>query len=236
MQKESRLGFVLLVDNLATSRTVVYRSLVGPRSSNQGIRQAEDLEPPSVANSTDALAAPITSSHKSHSSITCTVNGIRIDDVLVDTGSTVGSLNFRSLTPLMLSAVTPTVTAIRYVTSSPLDVLGSLSCVVDINGSTFPDHQVIVARDLCSTAILGLDFLSKNSAIIDFSSPTPLSFRPLPPVGAARVTVREQMTIPVCHAVFIPVDCSNTFPAGNCLVSELSAFAQKHPELDVSTG
>ena len=161
---------------------------------------------------------------------------MKIDDVLVDTGSTVSLLNSHSLTPLMLAAIATSVIAVRSVTSSPLDVVGTLSCVVEIDGNTFPDHQFIVARNLCTTAILGTDFLHKNSAIIDFSSPTPLSFRPLPPVGPARATVRKQMTIPACHATFVPVDCSNTFAAGDCLISELSAFAQKHPELDVSTG
>ena len=155
--------------------------------------------------------------------------------MLVDTGSTVSLLNSHSLTPLMLAAIATSVIAVRSVTSSPLDVVGTLSCVVEIDGTTFPD-QFIVARNLCTTAILGTDFLHKNSAIIDFSSPTPLNFRPLPSVGPARATVRKQMTIPACHATFVPVDCSNTFAAGDCLISELSAFAQKHPELDVSTG
>ena len=90
----------------------------------------------------------------------------------MDTSSTVSLLDSHSLTPLMLSAVAPTTIAVGFVTSSPLIVLSTLPGVVEINSSELQNHRFIVAHNLCTTAILGIDFLHKHSAIINFSSPT----------------------------------------------------------------
>ena len=89
---------------------------------------AEDQEPSSVISSTSALVALITLSSKSHALVACIINGMKIGDVLVDTDSTVSLLDSRSLNPFNATSRCSTASAVRSVTSFPLNVLDTLLC------------------------------------------------------------------------------------------------------------
>ena len=141
-----------------------------------------------------------------------------VSEIMVDTGSNLSLIRSdickyvnqdRDLDPCSVRIVS--------VNSSSLNVLGQISCNIEIDGRTCNNHTFIVAADIGPKMILGVDFLAKFGASVDFScQPHSVHFQSAPetcdlPVQAVpvRACMEETTVVPACHVVVCVLSCFN---------------------------
>ena len=85
---------------------------------------------------------------------------------IIDLGAAVSVVSYDILSPSARTGVNEAVTTTIGTNGIPLDVLGSVNLLVVV-GTSSARHPFVVARTLTVECLLGIDFLSRYSAIID---------------------------------------------------------------------
>ena len=164
----------------------------------------------------------------------------------MDTGSSISLLCSTVLPKLSNVQVLPNSSLhVLSVNALPLEILCTVGCDVEIDGHLFTNQPFLVAKGICSPVILGTDFLTTNSAVINFSHPHSLEFQnTTAPSGAlqersdeVRVCLSETVTISPFHAVTVPCSCVTVdLEEGATLCLEgLPQLLSKHPQLEVGS-
>ena len=92
---------------------------------------------------------------------------------LADTGSPVTLVSLKAIPKHLHDSITPSNLLLAGANGSRLKIVGTLS--LDISFMPYPKTysiDVVIADDICETVLLGSDFLTKHSCVLDFSQLT----------------------------------------------------------------
>ena len=218
----------------------------GVSSAVGKLKKTEVEEQTPVEESADTsidFSCPIRFSNSSSCVVKCKIDDVPVENVLVDTGSTVSILNVDMVKLSDRKVVQPCTTAAQSVNSKPLNVVGSAVFKVELDGHS-SNQTFLLVTGIWAPVILGVDFLKSNDVSVTFDTGKGcVAVKPSANIStpdqcasvtvSPRIMVAKTCIIPANHLMNIECQASQPVEGDVFCVEGLPTFLEKHSHLEV---